>query len=228
MMSWSIKMTDIAPRKFSFETVFDDEGGIAYAPPKQKRIFTLEEVTQIRAECYEDGQRSALVVAEQAAAAALQAIAHAAHGALSTLVQIAHDHRVGSAELSLACARQIADAALEQFPDAPAQAALEALAAEITTGPRLTVRASADLVERFQRTLDEQAQALGIPGQIIVKADPMMPQAAFHFDWGDGRASYDPTVTAERVAQALHNALIAEGLHAEAVDPHAHSSTINP
>jgi flagellar assembly protein FliH len=221
-------MTDIAPRKFSFETVFDDEGRIAYAPPKQKRIFTLEEVTQIRAECYEDGQRSALVVAEQAAAAALQAIAHAAHGALSTLVQIAHDHRVGSAELSLACARQIADAALEQFPDAPAQAALEALAAEITTGPRLTVRASADLVERFQRTLDEQAQALGIPGQIIVKADPMMPQAAFHFDWGDGRASYDPTVTAERVAQALHNALIAEGLHAEAVDPHAHSSTINP
>ncbi len=228
MMSWSIKMTDIAPRKFSFETVFDDEGGIAYAPPKQKRIFTLEEVTQIRAECYEDGQRSALVVAEQAAAAALQAIGHAAHGALSTLVQIAHDHRVGSAELSLACARQIADAALEQFPDAPAQAALEALAAEITTGPRLTVRASADLVERFQRTLDEQAQALGMPGQIIVKADPMMPQAAFHFDWGDGRASYDPTVTAERVAQALHNALIAEGLHAEAVDPHSHSSTINP
>ena len=227
-MSWSIKMTDIAPRKFSFETVFDDEGGIAYAPPKQKRIFTLEEVTQIRAECFEEGQRSALVVAEQAAAAALQALAHAAHGALSTLVQIAHDHRVGSAELSLACARQIADAALEQFPDAPALAALDALAGEITTGPRLTVRAAADLVERFQRTLDEQAQALGMPGQIIVKADPMMPLAAFHFDWGDGRASYDPTITAERVAQALHNALIAEGLHAEAVDPHALPPTITP
>ena len=227
-MSWSIKMTDAVPRKFSFETVFDDEGGIAYAPPKQKRIFTLEEVTQIRAECFEDGQRSALVVTEQAAAAALQTIAQATHAALSTLVQIAHDHRVESAELSLACARQIADAALEQFPDAPALAALDALAAEITTGPRLTVRTSADLVERFQRTLDDQAQALGMPGQIIVKADPMMPLAAFHFDWGDGRASYDPTVTAERVAQALNNALIAEGLHAEAVEPHALPSAINP
>lgn len=227
-MSWSIKMTDAAPRKFSYETVFDDEGGIAYTPPKQKRIFTLEEVNQIRADCYEDGQRSALVVAEQAAAVALQAIAQAAHAALSTLVRIAHDHRVESAELSLACARQIADAALEQFPDAPARAALDALAAEITTGPRLTVRASADLVERFQQTLNEQAQALGLPGQIIVKADPIMPHAAFHFDWGDGRASYDPTVTAERVAQALRNALIAENLHAEAVDPHALPSTSNP
>jgi len=221
-------MTDAAPRKFSFETVFDEEGAVAYAPPKQKRIFTLEEVTQIQAECYEDGQRSALVVAEQAAAAALQVIAHAAQAALSTLVQIAHDHRVESAELSLACARQIADAALEHFPDAPALAALDALAAEITTGPRLTVRASSDLVERFQRTLDEQAQALGMPGQIIVKADPMMPHAAFHFDWGDGRASYDPTLTAERVGQALHNALSAEGMHAEAVNPHALPSTINP
>ncbi|MEY4256627.1 MAG: hypothetical protein RLZZ141_1854 [Pseudomonadota bacterium] len=221
-------MTEATPRKFSFETVFDDEGGISYAPPKQKRLFTLEEVTQIRAECFEDGQRSALVVAEQAAAAALQGIAHAAQAALSTLVQIAHDHRVGSAELSLACARQIADAALEQFPEAPARAALDALVREITTGPRLTVRASADLVERFQRTLDEQAQALGMPGQIIVKADPMMPHAAFHFDWGDGRASYDPTVTAERVAQALHNALTAEGLHAEAIDPNTLPSTITP
>lgn len=221
-------MTDAAPRKFSFETVFDEEGAIAYSPPKHKRIFTLDEVTQIRAECYEDGQRSALVVAEQAAAAALQGIAHAAQAALSTLVQIAHDHRVESAELSLACARQIADAALEQFPDAPARAALDALAAEITTGPRLTVRTSADLVERFQKTLDEQAQALGMPGQIIVKADPIMPHAAFHFDWGDGRASYDPTLTAERVAQALHNALTAEGMHAEAINPHALPSTINP
>ena len=227
-MSWSTKMTETPPRKFSYETVFDDEGGIAYAPPKQKRIFTIEEVTQLQAESYERGQGSALVLTEQAAAAALQTIASAAQAALSTLAQIAHDHRIGSAELSLACARQIADAALEHFPDAPARAALDALSAEITTGPRLTVRASADLVERFQHTLNEQAEALGMPGQIVVKADPMMPLAAFHYDWGDGRASYDPQITAERVAQALHNALTAEGLHAEAIDPHALSSTLNP
>lgn len=221
-------MTGSVPRKFSFETVFDDAGAVAYSPPKQKRTFTLEEVAQIRAECFEDGQRSALVIAEQAAAAALQDIALAAQAALSTLSQVAHDHRIGSAELSLACARQISDAALDQFPQAPALAALEALAIEINTGPRLTVRAAADLVERFQKALDEQAQALGMPGQIVVKADPSTPRAAFQFDWGDGRASFDPEAASQRVATALHNALAAEGLHAESVHPDAHTPSINP
>ena len=213
-------MTNHSPRKFNFDTVFAEDGSVAYAPPKQKRLFTLEEVAQIRAECFADGQNSALVLAEQAAAAALHEIAQAAQAALSTLVQVAHDHRVGSAELALACARRIADAALEQFPEAPAVAALEALAVEINTGPRMTVRATPDLVERFQLALDAQAQALSMPGQILVKADPALPRAAFQFDWGDGRASFDPDGAADRVAKALRTALASEGLHAEAVNPY--------
>ena len=39
--------------------------------------------------------------------------------------------------------------------------------------------------------------------------------AAFVLDWGDGRADFDPAAAADRVAQALHTALAAEGLHAE-------------
>jgi flagellar assembly protein FliH len=119
----------------------------------------------------------------------------------------------------MATARVIAGAALDAFPDAPAMAALESLAREIESTPRLMVRTTADLVERTQSALDQTAQACGFPGQIIVKADPALPRAAFVFDWGDGRASFDPAEAQARAAEAVKTALIAEGLHAEPLVP---------
>ena len=35
-------MTDIPPRKFDFDTVFDGVGGVADAPPRPKRALTPE------------------------------------------------------------------------------------------------------------------------------------------------------------------------------------------
>lgn len=206
-------------KKFDFDTVFDAAGGVAYAPPAPKRVFTAAEVEQIRAASYAEGERSATVRAEEAQAAGLAEIAAAARAALGALAQVAHGHRAGSTELAMATAKVIAGAALDQFPQAPATAALLALAREVEATPRLVVRAAAEQVERTQAALDETAQACGFPGQIIVKADPAMPRAAFVLDWGDGRASFDPVEAEARAAAAIKTALVAEGLHAEPLLP---------
>jgi flagellar assembly protein FliH len=202
-------------RKFGFDTVFDAAGDVAYAPPQQKRVFTAAEVEQIRAQSYAEGERSAVVRAEEAQAAALREIGQATRAALGALAEAAHNHRVGSAELALAAAKVIAGAALDQFPEAPAAAALQALTREVEATPRLLVRTSPELVERTQATLDQTAGACGFPGQITARADANLPRAAFVLDWGDGRASFDPVEAEARVAAALRTALVAEGLHAE-------------
>jgi len=202
-------------KKFDFDTVFDAAGDVAYAPPERKRAFTAAEVEQARATSFAEGERSAVARAEQAQARALDEIANATRAALGALAQVAHDHRVGSAELALATARVIAGAALELFPHAPVTAALSALAREVEATPRLIVRASPELIERTQAALDEAAQACGFPGQITAKADPTLPGAAFVLDWGDGRASFDPVEAEARAAEAVKTALVAEGLHAE-------------
>ena len=202
-------------RKFTFDTVFDNDGAVSYAATRPKRAFSPDEVEQVRARAFAEGERSAVVRAEEAAAASLADIARSTRTALGALARVAHEHRTACAELALACARTIAGAALEQFPQAPAQAALLSLAREIESAPKLAVRASPDMVERLQAALDETAQACGFPGQIVVKGDPALPAAAFVLDWGDGRAAFDPVDAAERVAEALHTALAAEGLHAE-------------
>lgn len=208
-------------QRFGFDTEFNAEGGIAYAPPAVKRVFLPDEVERIRVQAYAEGERAATVRAEEAVAAALAQIAEASRSGLGRLAQLAHEHRTACAELALAAARVIAGAALDGLPEAPAAAALQALAHEIEATPRLVVRAAPDLVVRLRDALDQTAQACGFPGQIVVKADPALAMAAFVFDWGDGRASFDPIQAAERVADALRTALAAEAPPAE---PHAHEA----
>lgn len=212
-------MSGSSHTRFGFDTVFDDAGAVAFQPPPRRRVWTAEEIEQIRATAFAEGERSAVARAEAAAADALADVARAARAALSALAGVAHEHRVGSAELALAAARRIADAALERFPEAPVAAALQALAREIEAQPRLIVRVADGLEARSQATLNQTAEAIGFPGQILVRTDPAAPPAGFVLDWGDGKAAFDPAAAAERVAAALEAALAAEGLHAEPLIP---------
>jgi len=207
-------MMDSPHRKFGFDTVFDDRGG-SYTPPKVKKNFTIEEVEALKAQAFAEGERSAVARAEQEAAHALAEVAHAVQEAFGALTHVAHGHREGSAMLALACARKIADAALHHFPEAPVAAALEALAREVEAQPRIFVRVSAELEERTQNALEHVAAQIGFQGQIVARADGAMAPAAFTFDWGEGRAAFDPDGAAQRVAEALEAAIAAEGLHAE-------------
>ena len=132
-------MTNSSHQKFGFDTVFDNAGGVAYAAPRPKRLFTAEEVEAVRAAAFAEGEQQALGSMAALQAQALSQIAASVGQALPRLAGVAHEHRVGSAELALACARAIADAALAKFPEAPIQAALENLAREIEASPRLIV-----------------------------------------------------------------------------------------
>ena len=211
-------MTQIAPQKFGFDTVFDDTGRIASAAVRPKRLVPQEEVEAIRQAAYAEGERAGLARMEALQAQALAAIADACRTALPVLAEVAHEHRTGSAALALACGRSIADAALDKFPQAPLQAALEVLAREIETAPRLMVTCPPELADGAAAALAETAQAIGYPGQIQVR--PHMSLAAgFTLDFGDGSATFDPAAAAARVTAALTAALAAEGLHAEPLVP---------
>ena len=204
-----------SPRKFTFDVEFD--GATAPATSTYKRLFTTAEAEAFAAQARAEGEAAAMRSIEAQGAAALADLASVARTALSTLAAAAHQHRVGAAELALACARQIADAACDRFPEAPLQAAMAALAREVESTPRLTLRAPPALLERLRAALTETAEAIGYPGQILARAEPDLPPAAFVLDWGDGSASFDPAGAAGRVTEALEGALAAEGLHAEAL-----------
>ncbi len=215
-------MAETAHTRFTFDTTFDQTGGV-FATPRPKRSFTAEEVEVISQASRAEGEHAALASIAQRQADALAEIAHACGQALPKLAEVAHLHRVGSAELALACARAIAAEALDRFPEAPVRAALEALAREIEAAPRLAVTADAELAQGLQAVLEETAQASGYPGAVTVRVDANLAPHAFTLDFGDGSASFDPVAATERVTQALHAALASEGLHAEPLIPGSES-----
>jgi flagellar assembly protein FliH len=209
----------LAHEKFLFGTVFETTGEVTSAAPRPKRNYSAEEVEAIRKSAGAEGEARGLAAIANRQAHALGLIAAACREALPRLAEVAHSHRIGSAELALACAKAIAAAALDKFPQAPVRAALEALAREIEAAPRLILTADAELAEGLQAVLEETAQAVGYPGSIQVRTDSALSPRAFTLDFGDGAASFDPAAAAERVSQALHAALAAEGLHAEPLIP---------
>ncbi|MBU1374779.1 MAG: flagellar assembly protein FliH [Alphaproteobacteria bacterium] len=212
-----------AHQKFSFDTEFDAGGGVAFAPPRPKRLFPADEVEQLQAVAFAEGERAAMASIAAQQANALSQIAIACDQALPRLAQVAHEHRQGSATLALACARAIADAALEKFPQAPIQAALETLAREIDAQPRLVVTADPALAENLQSVLEDTARGLGFEGAVVIKPDGAYGRHAFTLDFGDGQAAFDPAQAAGRVTLALEAALAAEGLHAEPLIPGSES-----
>jgi flagellar assembly protein FliH len=209
---------------FKFDTVFDGGGAVVAQTPRPKRSYTADEVEEIRRQANAEGDRLAMNSIAARQAAALEVIASACRAALPRLAEVAHDHRVGSAELALACARAIAAAALDRFPQAPVQAALAALAREIEAAPRLVLTCDAALADGLQEELAETAQAIGYPGAIHIRPSGEMGPHAFTLDFGDGQAAFDPQAAAQRVAEALSAALAAEGLHAEPLIPGAAES----
>ncbi len=221
-------MTAPPHKRFIFETVFDGDGAVVSEAPRPRRLVPAAEVEALIEDAYRRGEQSAVARAEAEVVAALRQIGVDIAAALPTLAAVAHGHRAASAQLALAAAGKIAGEALALFPEAPAVAALQSLAREVEAVPRLIVHAPAALVERLQRALEQAADAAGYPGQITVKASPGMPPAAFAFDWGDGRAAFDPEAAAARVADALQTALAAEGLHGEPLTPATRPTTERP
>ncbi|MFM8821236.1 MAG: flagellar assembly protein FliH [Phenylobacterium sp.] len=208
-------MSESPLEKFSFDTVFDGQGNVVTSRPRAKRFFSAEEVETLRAKAFAEGEQKALSDMAALQARALADIARSVDVGLGDLARVAHDHREGSAALALACARSIAGEVLDLFPRAALEKALESLAQEIESEPRLLVSVAPGMGAGLQEALSAMAAARGFAGQIRVLEDGAHAPAAFTLDFGDGSATFDPEDAARRVEEALKIALATAGLNAE-------------
>jgi flagellar assembly protein FliH len=205
---------------FAFDTEFDASGVVVHATAFRpiKRAYSPAEVEALVAEARLDARTQALSEIDSIQAMALSAIGEALASAAPALSQVAQAHRQQSAELAMAAARVVAAAAVERFPDAPLQAALEALGQEVDASPRLVIR-TGDLNEATQARIQQLCTDAGFSGIVAFRAEPGMAPAAFQLEWADGRAAFDPDEAFARMREALDSALAAEAGHAEILTP---------
>lgn len=206
-------------KAFFFDTEFDAGGevvrGSSWRPTK--RAWTQGEVEALVAQAAVEAREGALAEVASIQAMALSSIGQALEAAAPALTQIAQAHREQSAELAMAAARVVAAAALDRFPEAPLQAALEALGQEIDASPRLVIR-TGDLTDETRARLQQLGADAGFSGIVAFRDEPGLPPAAFRLEWADGRADFDPADAFARMAEALNSALAAEAGHAETLN----------
>jgi len=205
---------------FAFDTEFDASGVVlqtsAFRPTK--RSYAPLEVDALIAQARMEAREEALAESANVQAMALSAIAQALDAAIPALTQVAHAHREQSADLAMSAARVVAASALDRFPAAPLQAALEALGQELDSSPRLVIR-TGDLDDATHARIEQLCTDAGFSGVVAFRNEPGMPAAAFQLEWADGRAAFDPADAFARIGEALHSALAAEAGHAEAMTP---------
>lgn len=205
---------------FTFDTEFDASGAVVHGGVFRpvKRAYGLAEVEALVAEARLEARNEALSEVDSIQAMALSSIAEALASAAPALSQVAQAHRQQSAELALVAARVVAASALERFPEAPLQAALEALGQEVDASPRLVIR-TGDLTEATHARIQQLCADAGFSGIVAFRTEPGMAAAAFQLEWADGRAAFDPDETFARMGEALNSALAAEAGHAETLTP---------
>jgi flagellar assembly protein FliH len=206
---------------FAFDTEFDAAGVVVNAAAAfrpMKRAYGPAEVEAMVAQARLDARNAALAEVESIQAMALSAIGQALATAAPALAQVAQLHRQQASELAMTAARVVAASALDRHPEAPLQAALEALGQEIDASPRLVIR-TGDLTEATHARIQQLCADAGFSGIVAFRTEPAMAPAAFQLEWADGRAAFDPDEAFARMSEALNSALAAEAGHAENLTP---------
>lgn len=195
-------------RKFAFDVEFAPDGTIIQDNSAGKRRFDSDEVELERKRAYESGKTDAVALAERASAAALKDLAMAAGAMLQTLEAESKAMRTEAAQLALAAARKIADAALTRFGEERALAAIEQAMDTLRHGPRLLVRVPAEAAERLKPLIEAMAEEHHYAGKIVVRAEAGLSAGALAIDWTDGVVRLDPADIAERIDTLIAAALV--------------------
>jgi len=205
---------------FSFDTEFDSLGDVVRASSYRpaKRAWTGAEVEALVAQARAEARQIAMDEIESLQAMALSTIGQALAASAPALTQVAQTHREQSAALAMAAARVVCAAALDRYPAAPIQAALEALGQEIDASPRLVIRAG-DLTDQTRARIEQLCADAGFSGVVAFREGVGMAPAAFQLEWADGRAEFDIDAAFARMTEALNSALAADAGHADILTP---------
>lgn len=197
----------MAARKFAFDVEFAPDGTILQDNSAGVRRFDSDEVEAERQRAYESGKADSVALAERATAAALKDLAMAAGAALQTLDAESKAMRREAAQLALAAARKIADAALTRFGEDRALSAIEQAMDALRHGPRLLVRVPKDAAERLKPMIEAMAEEHHYAGKIVVRGEAGLSAGAVAIDWTDGVMRLDPADIADRIDTLIAAAL---------------------
>lgn len=188
----------VSPQRFAFDTVFDAAGRVVAAPNRRDPDREAA-LAQARAEGHAAGRAEAMDQIERAAAEAARALANQTQFLVSRLAAECEALRAEAVALALAAARVAAGRALDAAPEGLVLEVVGQAARSLRTAPRLVCRVAPDLAVLLAPRIEQEAEAGGFPGKIIVLADPAARPGDVRLEWDDGMIARDRNEVLARI-----------------------------
>ena len=94
--------------------------------------------------------------------------------------------RIEATELAFAAAKKIAPAALAALPAGDVEAALREAMHQAIGEPRITLRASSEVIAALEAKVNDIAHEEGYEGRVMIAADPAIKGADCRIEWRGG------------------------------------------
>lgn len=177
-------------QKFTFDTVFEGVKDVATDTARARKRHSLSQaqLDTLKAEAHAEGVQAGEVRALEAIAAGAAEAAEALREALARTATEIEAVRAHSTAIALAAARKLAQSALASFPAAEVEQSLRDAMHQAIAEPRITLRASPDVVEALTDRIAAIAEEEGFDGRVQIAADPALTQADCRIEWRGGGA----------------------------------------
>ncbi len=195
-------------QKFSFDTVFSNEGDILQERPSVKHSYTPEEVEAVKLETFAAGRREA----DGEMAALLQVVGGQMATILSTLIEERTAIRGEAVELAAMISKKLSGALLKQAPEEAVVKLLGDAIDYLRDEPRIVVRVAPELAEALSTRLSEVVAHAGFDGQLVVMPETDLAGANCKIDWAKGGIEHDIGASVEAIDKSIQDFLVAARL----------------
>ena len=192
-------------KPFAFDREFAPDGTVLREGEKIRRVLTEDEAQALVADAAEQARMTEEAEAARASAEALRQVNAKLQALLARLDAESEALREDAARLAVAAARTIAGKALERYGADTVEACAKEALADLRAEPRIAVRVAPALADPIAERLYAFAQAEGLEGAIMVRADEDIATGDCVLEWRAGAVERTAADIDARIAEAVNN-----------------------
>lgn len=188
-------MANTEARKFTFDTEFRESGDVVSeaARGRQKKTLTTQEIEAMCAKAKVEGAETASVRVAENIDRTIAAMVIALRAALDQSHAEIERVREDATVIALAAAKKIAFAALAALPAGEVECALREAMHQALGEPRITLRASPDVIATLESKTQSLAHEEGYDGRVMLAADATLKGSDCRIEWRGGGSERSET-----------------------------------
>lgn len=190
-------------KPFAFDREFAADGTVLRDGEKIRKVLTEDEAQAMADAAAREARNGEEAEAAKAAADALRQVTAKLQALHARLDHESGALREDAARLALVAARAIAGAALEKYGEETIEACLTEALADLRAEPRIAVRVAPHLADTVAERLYAFADAEGLEGAVVVRADEDVSSGDCVLEWRAGAIERTASEIEARITETV-------------------------